>query len=338
MLMCGNDIRAAGDKLQRVAEERFFQSLVCPRPQMASAVEQLRIVYTLDARRYSELKRALPYVVCGMFSPPFRRTENFAYTESLILDFDHLADKGVSLDELRKRVAADSRVMMCFASPSKDGLKVMFRLGERCYDSGLYSVAYRLFAADFARRMGLEQVLDKRTSDVTRACFASVDPDAYFNPDAEAVDAKSYANGEDPLAFADAKHQAEEAGKGQTAAAPAAPHAPNDPAADVMERIRRTLRPAAPPTREAVVVPAALDDIMDALRDHIGQTGIEVTEVVNIQYAKKIRARLGTRKAELNLYHGRKGFSVVVSPRQGTDSELNGLLADVTREFLAYNA
>lgn len=335
MLMYGNDIRAAGDKLQRVQEERFFESLVRPKPQMASAVEQLRIVYTLDARRYSELKRALPYVVCGMFSPPFRRTENFAYTEDLILDFDHLAEKGVSLDELRKRVAADSRVMMCFASPSKDGLKVMFRLGERCYDSGLYSVAYRLFAADFARHMGLEQALDRRTSDVTRACFASVDPDAYFNPDAEAVDAKSYANGEDPLAFADAKRQAE-AEKEQTAT-PAAPHAPNDPAADVMERIRRTLRPTAPPARESVVVPVALDDIMDALRDHIGRTGIEVTEVVNIQYAKKIRARLGQRKAELNLYYGRKGFSVVVSPRQGTDGELNSLLADVTREFLAYN-
>lgn len=337
MLMCGSDIRAAGDKLQRVAEERFYQSLVCPKPRMASAVEQLRIVYTLDARRYSELKRALPYVVCGMFSPPFRRTENFAYTESLILDFDHLADKGVSLDELRKRVAADSRVMMCFASPSRDGLKVMFRLGERCYDSGLYSVAYRLFAADFARHMGLEQVLDRRTSDVTRACFASVDPDAYFNPDAEAVDAKAYANGEDPLAFADAKRQAETK-HAHAATAANAPNAPNDPAADVMERIRRTLRPAAPPARGSVVVPAELDDIMDALRDHIGQTGIEVTEVVNIQYAKKIRARLGARKAELNLYHGRKGFSVVVSPRQGTDSELNNLLADVTRDFLAYSA
>lgn len=66
--------------------------------------------------------------------PPFRRTENFAYTECLLLDFDHLADKGVSRDELRKRVAAGSRVMMCITSTNKDGLKVMFFLGERCYN------------------------------------------------------------------------------------------------------------------------------------------------------------------------------------------------------------
>lgn len=62
--------------------------------------------------------------------------------------------------------------------------------------------------------------------------------------------------------------------------------------------------------------------------------GLQVTEIHNIQYAKKIRARLGHRDAEINLFYGKRGFSVVISPRLGTDEELNTLLADLVKRFL----
>lgn len=81
-------------------------------------------------------------------------------------------------------------------------------------------------------------------------------------------------------------------------------------------------------------VPTQLNDIIEPVCDRIKETGIIVTEVINIQYAKKIRCKLGVRQGELNLFYGKKGYSVVESPRRGTDDELNHLIADIVRAFI----
>ena len=62
--------------------------------------------------------------------------------------------------------------------------------------------------------------------------------------------------------------------------------------------------------------------------------GAVLAEVINIQYGKKLRFRVGMRKAEINLFYGKRGFSVVQSPRTGTDAEANALMADVVNCFL----
>lgn len=336
MLMFGSNIQSAADQLQKVQEERVFHGLVNPKPAIASTIEQLRTIYAIDARRYSQLKRTLPYVVCGQFNPPFRRTQNFGYTERFILDFDHLTDKGLALDDVRQRICADDRVLMCFASPSRDGLKVMFALKERCHDSGLYSVFYRAFAAAFARQVGLEQALDGATSDVTRACFISIDPKAHFNPLATPVDLQAFVDTSNPQSLFDLKHKQDaEQRRQQQAQKDEQPPRPADPTGDVMAQIRARLQgKVAPPQRQAYV-PQQLNDIIDPLTQAIAQTGIEVTGVANINYGKKIQARLGLRQAEVNLFYGKRGYSVVESPRRGTDDELNHLLADVARAFVA---
>lgn len=333
MLMFGNNIQSPADQLQKVQEEYLYHSLVNPKPQVVSTMHQLRTVYTIDAKRYSQLKRQLPYVVCGMFNPPFRKTGNFAYTERFILDFDHLTTKKLDIGDLREKICADSRVMMCFASPSEDGLKVMFGLRERCYDSGLYSIFYKTFAASFARQIGLEQVLDARTSDVARACFVSIDGKAYYNPEAEVVDMKAFVDTDNPLSVFDTKHEQDEEKK-ENLKSQTSNIKPSDPTKDIMAKIRATLRPNAPVAKKEAFVPAQLNDIIGPLCDDIRQTGIEVTEVQNIQYAKKIRAKLGLKLGEVNLFYGKRGYSVVESPHRGTDDELNHLLADIIQAFL----
>ena len=186
--MFGTNIQSPADPLRKVQESYLYHSLANPKPGLLSAIQQLRIVYSIDASRYAQLKRRLPYIVCGMFNPPYRRTENFAYTESFILDLDHLSAKKIDMKALRAKIIADSRVTMCFASPSKDGLKVMFRLKNRCYDSGLYKIFYKAFATAFAQGLNIDQVIDASTCDVARACFVSVDADAYYNDTAASVD------------------------------------------------------------------------------------------------------------------------------------------------------
>ena len=333
MLMFGNNIQSPADTLRKVQESYLFHSLVNPKAEVLSAMRQLRIVYSMDASRYSQLKRQLPYVVCGMFNPPYRRSENFAYTENFILDFDHLSSKKKELKPLRQKIVADNRVMMCFASPSQDGLKVMFRLKERCYDSGLYKIFYKAFASAFSQGLGIDQVLDARTSDVTRACFVSVDPEAYYSETAEPVDLNAFVQADNPLTVFDLKKEQAKEEKERKKDRPADP-LPKDPTKDIMDKIRSTLRPNAPVKKPEAYVPTQLNDIIEPVCDRIKETGIIVTEVINIQYAKKIRCKLGLRQGELNLFYGKKGYSVVESPRRGTDDELNHLIADIVRAFI----
>lgn len=336
MMMCGTNIQSPTDTLKKVKEDYLFHSLTNPKPALVSKVEQLRIVYSIDSKRYAKLKRQLPYVVCGTFTPPCRQSVNFAYTETFFLDFDHLTAKGLSLDVVRGQMAADPHVMMCFASPSRDGLKVLLRLKERCYDKGLYSIFYKTFARRFAMRHNLGQVIDERTSDVTRACFISIDPDAYYNEQAETIDLSRYVDTSDPTEIADIRQEQKEHEAMQKKTVDEEPSRQKDPDKDVMNQIRQRLNPRTTKKRE-IIVPRQLEEIMEALKEFIEQTGIIVTNITNIQYAKKIQARLGLRHAEVNLFFGHRGYSVVISPRRGTDDELNDLLALTVRSFLDNN-
>ena len=336
MLLFGTNIQSAADELKKVQEEYLYNSLRNPKPTIAATIQQLRIVYSMDAKAYAQLKRRLPYFVCGQFNPPFRRKENFAYTESFILDFDHLSSKQLSLKTIRDNIMKDEQVMMCFTSPSEDGLKVMFRLKERCYDAGLYSIFYKAFAATFAMRHNLTQVTDSKTSDVARACFISIDPNAYFNPNSIPVDIKAYLDESNPDLLFKIKHEQDEHDKVIKKSDDEQVSLPKDPDKDILTRIRQQLNPKAqlPIEQHPAYVPEQLNEIIAELKLFIEETGLQVTEIINIQYAKKIRARLGQKEAEVNLFYGKRGFSVVISPRLGTNEELNELLADLIKAFL----
>lgn len=336
MLLFGTNIQSAADELKKVQEEYLYNSLRNPKPTIAATIQQLRIVYSMDAKAYAQLKRRLPYFVCGQFNPPFRRKENFAYTESFILDFDHLSSKQLSMKTIRDNIVKDEQVMMCFTSPSEDGLKVMFRLKERCYDAGLYSIFYKAFAATFAMRHNLTQVTDSKTSDVARACFISIDPNAYFNPNSIPVDIKAYLDESNPDLLFKIKHEQDEHDKVIKKSDDKQVPLPKDPDKDILTRIRQQLNPKAqlPIEQHPAYVPERLNEIIAELKLFIEETGLRVTEIINIQYAKKIRARLGQKEAEVNLFYGKRGFSVVISPRFGTNEELNELLADLIKAFL----
>lgn len=334
MNMYGTNIQSPADELRKVEEERIFHSLRHPKPEIVARIQQLRIIYSIDVKQYANLKRRLPYFVCGVFAPPYRCKDHFAYTETFIVDIDHIASKGLSLTSLRQRIQSDPQVMMCFASPSEDGLKVMFRLKERCYDAGLYTICYKAFIRDFSLRHDLQQVIDAKTSDVTRACFISMDPEAYFNADCDVVDFEALVDLSNPVAISDLRHTL--ATDTQPEKAKTKTHQPKDPDTAVMEQIRQRLNPkqAKPLEPQPVVVPAILNDLIDDIKSYIEETGLQVSEVINIQYGKKLRVSLGLKQAEVNLFYGKRGFSVVISPRRGTNSELNDLVAELLRSFI----
>lgn len=337
MISLGLHITTPDDPLQKVDLEKVWHAIQSPKPDTAARIRQLRIVRNLNPKQYSSLKRDLPYLVCGMFNPPRRRVENFAYTEYFILDLDHLSAKDLNLAQLRAEIQKDPRVVLCFASPSEDGLKVMFRLSERCYDAGVFSLFYKLFAQKFSQQYSALQVIDMKTCDVSRACFVSMDADAYYNPDAEYVDLKSYVDAESQFDFFNLATTLEREAKEQKHREPmiGIPQSKGDVGDDVMANIRAILNPAARPAyqKPPAYVPQQLEDVMEELRAHITQTGVEITEIQSIQYGKKIRTRVGTKMAETNVFYGRKGYSVVISPRTGTNPDLNDAVAGLIKAY-----
>lgn len=338
MFSVGSNVRNNSEPLKKVTPEYLFNALRSPKPEFLSRIRQLRIVRQINESQYVQLKQQLPYFVCASFNPPFRNTKNFAFTEYFIMDIDHICEKGLILDDLRRKIESDSRTMMCFLSPGEDGLKVIMKIKDRCYDAGVYSVFYKKFVYEFSLQYDLQQVLDIRTSDVARACFMSVDSSAYYNPDAEPVDMAEIIDMEDSSVLLRQKKEVEESMSALTDIADSSSNAVEirEPDDDAMERIRGLLnmKTKKVSVERPVFVPAILDTIQGELNDYVSDIGFMISEIINIQYGKKIRAKLGLKMAEVNLFYGKRGFSVVVSPKTGTDGTLNILLADTVRAFI----
>lgn len=338
MFSVGSNVRNNSESLKKVTPEYLFNALRSPKPEFLSRIRQLRIVRQINESQYVQLKQQLPYFVCASFNPPFRNTKNFAFTEYFIMDIDHICEKGLILDDLRRKIESDSRTMMCFLSPGEDGLKVIMKLKDRCYDAGVYSVFYKKFVYEFSLQYDLQQVLDIRTSDVTRACFMSVDSSAYYNPDAEPVDMSEIIDMEDSSVLLMQKKEVEESMSALTDIADSSSNAVEirEPDDEAMERIRGLLnmKTKKVSVERPVFVPAILDTIQGELSNYVRDIGFMVSDIINIQYGKKIRAKLGLKNAEINLFYGKRGFSVVVSSKTGTDGTLNVLLADTVRAFI----
>lgn len=335
MIQAGNNITAPGDNLQKINIEHLYHSIRHPKPEVQNKINQLRVVRSIDPKQYGLLKRQLPYFVCGIFNPSIRRTENFAYASYFVIDIDHVSEKGMEIDSLRKKIEADSRVLLSFVSPGEDGLKVMFRLNERCYDAGIFSLFYKVFLVRFSQQYNLEQVADSRTSDVTRACFISFDPHVYYNPQADSVDLKAIIDADNSYTFFQEKREMEKHEKENQTTVESEKNEKEDVDVDVIRQIKTILQNAPKSVEKPpAYVPEQLNEIMADLKAYIEQTGVIIKEIINISYGKKIRARVGIKEAEVNLFYGKRGFSVVQSPRTGTTPEINQMLSDLVQAFL----
>lgn len=129
MISLGTNITSATEELQRIDLRQLYELEALPDVQLASFVRQLRIVRSVDSKQYSLLKRRLPYAVCGIFNPSQRRTDCFAYTEYFCLDIDHVADKQMDVENLRRKLKADSRVALSFVSSARRYVGRVERVG-----------------------------------------------------------------------------------------------------------------------------------------------------------------------------------------------------------------
>ncbi|MDD3722737.1 MAG: CRISPR-associated primase-polymerase type B [Lutibacter sp.] len=337
MLQSGKNITHADDQLFTISVDYFINAVRNPKEEIKTHIRQLRMLQSLDVKKYSLLKRQLPYIVSAIFKPAFRRKSNFAHISYFILDLDHLAEKGLVINNLRTKLVNDKRVLAVFESPGGDGLKIMFKLREKCYDEVKYSLFYKLFSRNFADEYKMQQVVDTVTSDVTRACFISHDPDVYYNSNAETINIDDFINFDDLYAVkqiereikvAEMEQEKEQTEQEEVTKATTI-------SSDLLNDIKRKLNPNVRlKPQKNIVVPEILEDIMPAISDLFSEKGIKIINVTGINYGKKMNFELGGKQAEINLFYGQRGYSVVKSPKNGMNEELNDICHRILCEFL----
>jgi hypothetical protein len=332
MLTCGENITMPNDPLLRIPEDSIMQRILHPADSFAEQIRKLRMIRTLDETAYKRQKLSLPYIVCSIFHPLYRKKENFASATALIIDLDHCSQAGFTLSEIKDTLRQDPQVYGAFVSPGGDGLKVLFRLKEPVSDAGLFSTFYKSFLLAFCQKYPYETMVDFRTHDVTRACFLSADPEAIFHPGAESIHIADYVKEDAP----DEQYTIEKALDAikmeLPLEAPPKKELPDDILAAIKSRLKPNA-PAKPPGRE-VYVPDELQPALEKIRRELSLINMQILAEESIQYGKKLRIGSANIWAEVNIFFGKKGYSVVKTTKTGSHIELGSMVQQLLVQWL----
>ncbi len=332
----GSSIVSANEKLCSISLIELHEMITHANPTFRNQIEVLRSVYQMDAGKYSMMKKALPYFVCAHFEPGVRRLENFSSASAFVLDIDKIDEDEMSTEELKGRLYQDERIALMFTSPSGCGLKVLFLLDKPCLDYNVYSAFYKQFAAEFANVHHIERYVDLRTSDATRACFLSADPTATFNPTAHTICMEDYVNMESVDTFFREDQMLSNWMPRQEETPPqiVSVEPDRETMARIKERLELNNKKKLPAETRPVYVPEEITNILSGLKDSVEETGVELYETRSIQYGIKLMFRTHLLRAEINLFYGHRGFTVVESPKRGTSLELNSMMAQLVDDFV----
>lgn len=339
-MLLGKHITKPGEVLQEVAIERVYKATLNPDGQTAVLVNRLRAIRAIDIKNYNKLKTRLPYLVCGLFHPKIRKKENFLYTERFIVDIDHISEFELDIEELKTKFKQDPRVELYYTSPSGDGLKLFFRLTEQISDSGYYSLFYKAFSVEFARQYSLGAAVDLKTNDVSRCCFVSHDPDAYFNSDIERVDPNKFLP-KDEASSLDALHKnlkeierTFEKEKKDLDIIPSGPEVLTD---DILVKIKEKMGMKIRQAKEKYYFqPEELDEIIPQILAQLESVGIKLLNMQPISYGRQLKIGAATRWAEINVFYGQKGMSIVASSKSGSNRELSEHVVEFLKSSLHY--
>ena len=120
-------------------------------------------------------KTTLPFVLWSGTFTERKITGLVEHSGILCIDLDDIPVKDVE-----PALGEDPFTAGFFTSPSGTGLKVLFNC-----DPGQHSASFEWVAAYLAKEYGL--TADRACRDVSRACFVSYDPEAWYDPDVEQV-------------------------------------------------------------------------------------------------------------------------------------------------------
>lgn len=298
-------------------------------------IQKLRKIKQIDRNVYQSLKKELPFFIGSQFRDNIRKTGNFLEINYFVIDIDHCFENEGQFIALRNELSNDDEIMAFFTSPGGDGLKLIYELEKPCRDTKIYSDFYKVFSQNIARKYNLEKYIDFVTSDVTRVCFLSYDPYLYYNPVCLKIKWEAWVPNsnllKDPSTPEEYIEFKEDSNKNETEETKDNATMSHEIYADILKKLK-TGRPPKKPKN--YIVPSVLNTITDPISQTVSEYGFQIKEIRDINYGKKFIFTHMSNEAELNVFYGRKGFSVVKSPRTGTNPEMNDVLYHLVCEIL----
>lgn len=336
MLLIGKNITVPGDKMNEVSVEKVYKAIKNPNGEVALLQQRLQYVKMIDINQYRKLKTTLPYLVCAQFHPKVRKKENFLFTERFLIDIDHLSEFQLNLNTVKAQLSRDPRVELLFISPGGDGLKVLFHLAEKITDSGYYAVFYKAFCHHFANQYQLGGALDSKTNDVSRCCFVSFDPAAFYNVDAEEIIAGEYLSSEGFEDFdrvqKEFKAKEKEDKKLQDELGLTVEKSTIVLTDDLLNEIKLKvgLR-VKKPKEKYYEQPEELDAIMQQIIAELASVEVTLVQSKPISYGRQIKISAGNYWAEINIFYGQRGISIVGSTKSGSNRELRDMVTSLLK-------
>jgi len=340
LLSRGNKITQFKDPLSKISIQQLF-NYITDNEELKKISLPIRNLYLLDKTSYNKMKKELPYVVPSIFHPPYRSSENFGYSQLLILDIDHISQTQKNIQEIIQSIKNDPRILLFFTSPSGDGLKIFFYLKDRCSSKEVYSQFYKQFSLQFANQYNLLTTIDKSTSDVTRACFLCHDPHAYLNtnnPEPLSINLDSIL--QHITTINNTPSNPNDSSNNNNNNNPPLQTNHQDIPKEIYDEIRKTLNPKnflkEQNKQKNVYITQKLKELDPIIHSKLSSLPhIQTFNIRPISYALQISITIQNKIGEINLFHGKKGFSIVISTKSNTDLNTSLLLKQILNDILS---
>lgn len=316
MFYLGQDIKS-GEALVPISPASLVEQMSADSFGLRPLINRLRSLRFIDKSAYNLQKVKLPYFCFSEFQDNKRLAVHFIETNFLVLDFDDISLSNI--ESLKQQLKNDPLVFMLFTTPSGEGLKVIFKLNESLKDKKTYNDLGKAFGADFANRYGIIANLDMQTFDVTRASFINPDADTFFNPNANLLSWKEHTRAS---LLASKYFDQPEIHSEETK--------PGEPSMEVYKSILEKLKPKSAKTINHLTVDPAIQSICEKTSDMLAEYNLAIISQKPVQYGVQIRIKHADgNMGEVNLYLGKKGYSVVRALKADTHPELNQILESV---------
>ncbi len=319
MILIGQNIRQnPAETLKQISLNELINIIKEPDTNLANQTERLRKIAQIDQTVYKSLKLQLPYIVLGTFQNNIRNTESFTETDMLVIDFENCLKTPIQSKDLLQTIVKQDDVLLSYVSPNGLGLKIIFQLDEPVTCPKTFSAFYKAFSRSFAERIHLLGTLDTRTSDCTRACFLANDPNIYYKPNPIKIEWTKWS---------------QEAETTEIKKPDLAPM--NIYNEETHQKVLKLVSPNTP-SRPKIepTVPEILKNLDNDLRTQLGSQGIYVQQIIEINYGIKIVCAHQNHLAEINVFYGKRGFSVVKTPKSIIDPNLNDRVYRIIFNFL----
>ena len=316
----GLQITGKNDPLTKISLSNLMLKIKNPKLPFIQKITQLRITKQIDIVKYKELKKDLPYFTCALFHPNIRIKQNFAAINCFVLDLDNLSKyPTIDITQLKHQFKQNNTILSFFISPGADGLKLIFKLKQPCKDAAHFSAFYKTFALNFAKEYNLDNVVDYSTSDVTRACFVSFDPDAYYNPNATPIDLDLMLPAQSLFTSQFKATQKTFGQNKQLAIKQDKQELTHDSLLKIKQSLNIKVKLA---NQKTYYSPPEIDKIIDLLPPLFLPHQIFIEQILPIHYGKKLKLICGLYWAEINVFFGKNGYSVVKTPKNGSNFDL----------------